>query len=222
MGPLTVRKNPDADVARGAKPDETAGFAISVAARVLSIAGAGQTLASAEAVDALEDRIDRFVVVSHGHWQLKGVLDPLEVFEVGVRGEAPFAPPADAEKAWRVQWSSTAWIPMREMRHRLPAERDAFVGRREDLVDLVARVDAGARLVSLLGIGGTGKTRLALRYGWITLGSWPGGAWFCDLSDARDVNGIAYAVATALDVPLGKADPIAHLGNAIAGRGRHS
>jgi predicted ATPase/class 3 adenylate cyclase len=220
VGPLTVRKNPDVDVARGAKPDETAGFAISVAARVMSIAGPGQTLASAEAVDELEDRIDRFVVVSHGHWQLKGVLDPLEVFEVGVRGEAPFAPPKDAEKAWRVQWSSTTWIPMREMRHRLPAERDAFVGRRDDLVDLVARVDAGARLVSLLGIGGTGKTRLALRYGWITLGSWPGGAWFCDLSDARDVNGIAYAVATALDVPLGKADPIAHLGNAIAGRGR--
>ena len=85
---------------------------------------------------------------------------------------APFTPPPDAAKAYRVVRHGDLWLPMRQIRHRLPAERDAFVGRGEDLVELVAPLLGGARLVSLLGIGGTGKTRLALRYGWTWLGTW--------------------------------------------------
>jgi DNA-binding winged helix-turn-helix (wHTH) protein len=55
--------------------------------------------------------------------------------------------------------------PAREVRHSLPAERDAFVGRAEALAWLSQRTQSGARLVSVLGIGGTGKTRLATRFG---------------------------------------------------------
>jgi len=43
--------------------------------------------------------------------------------------------------------------------------------------------------------------------------------WFCDLAQARSVDGIASAVALGLDVPLDKDDPVARLGTAIAGRG---
>ena len=78
---------------------------------------------------------------------------------------------------------------------------------------------AGARLVSLLGIGGTGKTRLARRFAWTWLGEFPGGAWFSGLSAARNVDGIVRAVAQGLDVPLGIDDPVVQLGHAIAGRG---
>ena len=52
------------------------------------------------------------------------------------------------------------------------------------------------------------------------LADWPGGAWFCDLSEARSVEGIQHAVAKALQVPLGRDDPGIQLGHAIAGRGR--
>ncbi|MEL6346588.1 MAG: tetratricopeptide repeat protein, partial [Myxococcota bacterium] len=48
----------------------------------------------------------------------------------------------------------------------------------------------------------------------------PGGVWFCDLSEARQHDAMAYAVARALDVPLANRDPIAQLGHAIASRGR--
>ena len=72
---------------------------------------------------------------------------------------------------------------------------------------MARRLDDGARLVTVLGIGGTGKTRLVNHYGWTWLGDWPGGAWFCDLSEARSVDGIVHAVARALDVPLGKDEP---------------
>jgi len=71
----------------------------------------------------------------------------------------------------------------------------------------------------VLGIGGTGKTRLVTRFGWSWLGDFPGGVWFCDLSQARSAGGIVYAVAEALAVPLGKEEPVVQLGNAIAARG---
>jgi predicted ATPase len=81
------------------------------------------------------------------------------------------------------------------------------------------RFEAGARLVSVLAIGGAGKTRIVTRYGWDALGDLPGGVWFCDLTQARTPDGIVHAVAQGLDVALGKDDPLAQLGHAIAGRG---
>lgn len=74
--------------------------------------------------------------------------------------------------------------------------------------------------MTVLGIGGTGKTRLVTRYSWSYLGDWPGGVWFCDLFEARGIDGIVSVVARSLDVPLGTEDPVFQLGLAIAGRGR--
>src|SRR5207245_961073 len=71
-----------------------------------------------------------------------------------------------------------------------------------------------------LGPGGAGKTRLARRFGWSALESFPGGVWFCDLSEARSLDGVLSCVAAALDVPLERGDPAVQLGHAIAGRGR--
>ena len=44
--------------------------------------------------------------------------------------------------------------------------------------------------------------------------------WFCDLTEARDLNGIASIVATSLGIQLGHGDPVEQLGHAIAGRGQ--
>ncbi len=105
-------------------------------------------------------------------------------------------------------------------KHFLPAERDPFVGRASDLAALDERVAGGHRLVSVLGLGGTGKTRLVVQHARRSLPHLPGGAWFCDLTEARSAHGIVSAVAAALDVPLGKDDPVVQLGHALAGRGR--
>ncbi|MGH7724653.1 MAG: tetratricopeptide repeat protein [Candidatus Eiseniibacteriota bacterium] len=107
-----------------------------------------------------------------------------------------------------------------DSRRSLPAERDPFVGREADLETLESSLAADSRLVTLLGPGGMGKTRLAVRHGWKGHGAWPGGVWFCDLTDARDVHGILSAVAGALAIPIGRGDAIGQLGHAIAGRGR--
>jgi predicted ATPase/class 3 adenylate cyclase len=221
VGAVTLRENAASDIARGAKPREVEGIAKPLAARIMALAGGGQTLLSAAASQALGDRLPAGAQLeSHGHYRLKGVESPLQIFELGVPGQAPFVPPADADKGYRVVLAGDLWRPLREVRHNLPAERDAFVGRREELRTLATRLDAGARLVSVLGVGGTGKTRLVRRYGWSWLGDWPGGIYFCDLSEARSLEGIVFAVASALSVPLGKDDAVVQLGHAIAGRGR--
>ena len=216
-GPLHLRENSPADIARGAKLVEVEGLAKPVAARVTALAQGGQTLLTAEAHAALGETGLR--IETHGHWRMKGVNEPMEIFEVGESG-APVTPPPDAERAYRVVREGERWMPVREVRHSLPRERDAFIGREADLQALAGRLAAGAALVTVLGVGGTGKTRLVTRYGWTWLGEWPGGAWFCDLSEARGADGIISAVACGLDVPLGTDDPVNQLGHAIAGRGK--
>ena len=221
VGLVSLRPNPPEDVARGAKPVEVDGLALPIAARVMSVALGAQTLLSADARLALGVVPQR--VVSHGHWRMHGVADPVELFEVGDIGEgsvAPFKAPPDGAKVYRVMRQGELWQPVREVRHSVPAERDSFVGRQEPLQVLAKKFDDGARLVSVLGMGGTGKTRLVTRFAWTVLGDYPGGVWFCDLSQARSVDGIHFAVTKGLDVPLGKADPVVQLAHAIAGRGR--
>ncbi|MEM6925513.1 MAG: tetratricopeptide repeat protein [Myxococcota bacterium] len=216
VGDVVLRDNPPQDVARGAKPLEVEGLAKPTAARVMSVARGRQTLATSQAV---HDLSPAWSSTSHGHWQLGGIREPLELFGIHRPAELPTSPPPDGAKAWRVVRADGGWRPVRATAHQLPRERDPFVGREPDLYALQDLLDRNTPLTTVVGAGGTGKTRLVTRLGWRCLGENPGGVWFCDLSEARDVEGLAHAVAGTLDVVLGS-DPIAQLGHAIAGRGR--
>jgi predicted ATPase/class 3 adenylate cyclase/Tfp pilus assembly protein PilF len=218
VGPITLRENSSADRALGATPFEVDGIALPVAARVSALAGGGQTLVTESVLRDIAT--SSAVVQDFGFWRLKGVKDPLQIFGIRETTAAPLAPPDEAPKGYRVTRVDNSWCPTRELPNNLTRERDAFVGR-AGLIDALAdRVEAGARLITLLGIGGIGKTRTALHFAHAHLGEFAGGAWFCDLSQANTVDGILNAVAQALGVPLGKTDPVEHLGAAIAGRGR--
>jgi predicted ATPase/class 3 adenylate cyclase/Flp pilus assembly protein TadD len=216
VGPLTLRSNPADDVARGAKRVEVEGVAKAVAARVMSVARGGQTLLTATARESLG--ATALPTRSHGWWRLKGLAEPLELFEAG-EADTLFEPPADSDKVHRVVRRGAHWLPAREIGHSLPPEPDAFIGRDDALRALGGLIDAGAHLICIHGMGGAGKTRLALHYGWRWLGDFAAGVWFCDLSAARDLEGIVRAVSQGLQVPLGRADAVTQLGQAIAGRG---
>ena len=217
-GAVKIRATPAAHVERGARPADLDGLAKPVVARVMSMATGGQTLLTGAAREQLGSTPHG--VASHGHWHLKGVDEPIEVFEVGPPG-APLQAPADAEKAYRVIRRADVWIPLCDLRHSLPAERDTFFGRQAILHKLGQRFfEDHARLVSLLGSGGMGKTRLAQRFGWVRLGEFPGGVWFCDLSQSTTLDGLVQAVAQGLDLLLGNDDPVEAIGRALAGRGR--
>src|SRR5262249_34410699 len=97
-----------------------------------------------------------------------------------------------------------------------------FVGRAAALSDLAERVGREA-LVTILGPPGMGKTRLAVEYALASLGGFPGGAWFCDLTGERDLEGLCASVGRALGIPLvpGETAAVAaQLGRALAGRNR--
>ena len=216
-GQLSLLEAPSEHLAIGAKRFEADGMAKIVAARMLAIACARQTLVTADVrFDAtLASRSWR----SHGFWLAKGLAEPFEVFEarLGTRGEEA---PTDDRKCHRVVRMRDLWIPAREVQHSLPAERDAFVGRTQVLQGLLSSLESGARLISLCGMGGIGKTRLAIRFGWLNLAAFPGGVWFCDLSQVRSLDGLCSAVARGLGVTIAGGDPLDLLGRVIAGRSR--
>jgi predicted ATPase/DNA-binding NarL/FixJ family response regulator len=81
----------------------------------------------------------------------------------------------------------------------LPAEATTFVGRRRELSEIRSRL-ATARLVSLVGPGGVGKTRLSLRTGSDLARGFSDGAWFAELAEVRDPALVPNAVLAALDL----------------------
>ena len=121
-------------------------------------------------------------------------------------------------KGYRVVQRGSRWVPARRVRNNLPADKDLFVGR-DDALQKLNDALAEHRLLTLVGIGGVGKTRLATHFARAWLGEFPGGVAFCDLSKARSLDGVMVAVAQALDISLGKSDPAAQLADAIASRG---
>jgi predicted ATPase/DNA-binding SARP family transcriptional activator len=83
----------------------------------------------------------------------------------------------------------------------LPRQLTSFVGRERERAD-IAQLLGRARLVTLTGPGGCGKTRLALKVAADTLARLPDGAWFVDLAGLSDDALVAQATALAVGVPI--------------------
>ena len=196
VGPVILRENSADDVARGAKPIEVEGLAKPTAARVMSVAAGGQTLLTPEARDDLGS--SALKVQSHGHWMIKGVADPIELFEVGEAGSR-FVAPLDGEKVFRVVRVDDWWMPVRDIPNNLPLQPSSFIGREKEIEEVKAAL-AAARLVTLLGMGGLGKTRLSLQVATEVMHQFTDGVWFIDLSPIRDADLVAGEAAHALGV----------------------
>ena len=81
----------------------------------------------------------------------------------------------------------------------LPAEATSFIGRRHELAELRKKLTT-ARLVSLVGPGGVGKTRLAIRMGTDLKRGFRDGAWVVELAKVRDAALVGNATLAALDL----------------------
>ena len=89
--------------------------------------------------------------------------------------------------------------PARVAKHNLPAPVASIVGRERELIDLRAML-THHRLVALTGIGGIGKTRLALEFATSVADAYADGVWFVDLAPVSDPGLVVNAVASALGV----------------------
>ena len=217
VGPVILRENSAADVTLGAKLLEVDGLAKPTAARVMSLARGGQTLITTEARDELGHT--EFKVESHGHWMVKGVADPIEIFEVAPPAARCVAP-EDTEKVFRVVRAAEWWMPVSDIPNNLPQQSTSFIGREAELDEVKALLHKG-RLLTLLGMGGLGKTRLELQVAAESIHLFPDGAWFIDLSPLRDEALVVAEAAQVLGVQRGSRPSVAAVAlRPSASRGR--
>ncbi len=109
-----------------------------------------------------------------------------------LKSQRPLAPPQAAHRF------PDADTPAN--RHNLPPNPTSFVGRDEELGQLATLLDdAQVRLLTLVGLGGVGKTRLALQAAAQQLAHFPDGVWYVDLVPLQTVDEVFTAVATLLD-----------------------
>jgi predicted ATPase/class 3 adenylate cyclase len=187
---------------------------VNIAARVAAAGHGGQVLLSGAAWTRVASELPYLgmpVSRSLGAFRLRGVSDSVTLVELL---------PASL--------SHRRFGPLRAPRERLgnvPAPRQDLVGRAEELDTLRQWMSEGAPLISILGPGGMGKTRLATHFGALEAdaGAWEGGVWRCDLEEALTADDLCHAVGRALGVPLSAdgdgSTPSERLGRALAGCG---
>ncbi len=154
-------------------------------ARVLALAHGGQTLVTQATRELLEDDAPPEVELTDlGVHKLKDLRRSERVFQLTDLASPEQFPPVHARSAYRTN---------------LPNLLTNFVGRERELIDL-RELLTRARLVTLTGPGGAGKTRLAKQLALDAAAGTPGGAWFVDLAPLEDPKLVDRTVATALDL----------------------
>ena len=86
---------------------------------------------------------------------------------------------------------------LKQARHNLPVMPTEFIGRQSEVDELRALIDHHRR-VTISGVGGCGKTRLAIEVAATSADRFPGGVWFVDLTTERDGNQVANRAINAL------------------------
>jgi hypothetical protein len=156
------------------------GPALNRAARVMAAGHGGQILASA-ATAALADGFDLVDLGLHPLRDLSGVHRIFQVRAEGLRSNFPPLRTLDC-------------VP-----GNLPVQTSSFVGRQAAVEELVTAVRS-QRLVTLTGVGGVGKTRLALQVAGEILPEFPDGVWLIELAPLGDPAALPDAVATGLGI----------------------
>jgi predicted ATPase/class 3 adenylate cyclase len=159
------------------------GSAVNRAARLMSVACGGQVLVSQTVEQLLkDDRIRDVELVDLGVHLLRDLSRSERIFQVAAPGIARTFPPLRTVDVFAGN---------------LPSQSSPFFGREADLAALTELL-AKYRLVTLLGPGGVGKTRLALQAVAGLLEEHPDGVWLCELASVRDPATIGAFVATTL------------------------
>jgi len=87
----------------------------------------------------------------------------------------------------------------RLQRNNLPAQLSSFIGREAEIIE-IKQLLAGTRLLTLTGVGGSGKTRLALQVAADLVDEYPDGVWLVELAPASDADLVTQLTAKALGI----------------------
>ncbi|MCU1678959.1 MAG: adenylate/guanylate cyclase protein, partial [Frankiales bacterium] len=166
--------------------DDYFGTPVVVAKRLCDRAAAGQILTTGVVTGAIPTGGGP-AVRTIGALELKGLADPVEAVEVMWDGIARTPAPATAPAVHVVRPPALAPPP------------DPFVGRDAELAALAGLLRR-TRLVTVVGPGGVGKTRLAGHLVDAVAADYPDGVWCCALAPVSSDGQVLDAVATALRV----------------------
>jgi predicted ATPase/class 3 adenylate cyclase len=161
------------------------GNPVNRAARLMSAAHGGQIVVSLATEELARDHLPGgAALVDLGEHRLRDLARPERLFQLVVPGLPSEFPPL----------RSLETLPSN-----LPAQLTTFVGREEELTGIGDALQA-SRLVTITGVGGVGKTRLALQVAAEVLPRFPDGAWLCELAVADDAESMAQIIASTFGV----------------------
>ena len=162
------------------------GLSVHEAARVASAAHGGQVLVSEATAGLVDGRLPAAVELRDlGRHALKDFPQPRHLFQLTHPDLGLAFPPPRTLTA---------------RGHNLPSPAASFVGRASELAEVQRLVLGSDRLVSIVGSGGMGKSRLAIELGWSVLSWFTEGVWFVGLADVGGPAGIVPAMCDALGV----------------------
>ena len=172
------------------------GGTLNRAARIMSAAHGGQVLLSQATFDLLSGRLPDSISLRE--------LGPVRLRDLSA-----------AERLYQLVHPSLRhdFPALRSLEHtpnNLPQHATSFVGRERELGE-VAKVLERARLLTLVGVGGIGKTRLALQVAADVLDDHPDGVWFVELAAIADQSAVTHAVAKVLGVAEEQGHPLADI-----------
>jgi class 3 adenylate cyclase len=183
--PLKVRMGLHTGVAE-VRGGDYYGTAVNRAARVAAVAHGGQIVASAATADLVRDDLSPEVaLLDLGEHRLRDLGRPERIAAVthpDLPADFPALRSLDAYPG------------------NLPVQRSSFVGRAEDLAGVRVALE-GSPVITLTGVGGVGKTRLALQVAADVVARFPDGAWFVDLGPVLDAGYVAAALSASLLLP---------------------
>jgi predicted ATPase/class 3 adenylate cyclase len=176
-------------------------LAVHQAARVTAAGHGGQVVLSEEVV-ALLSADARAHATALGRFRVRDFEQPVELFEYRSAGTPTSFPPLRVASADQ---------------HNLPGRLGPFVNRVDELAALQAAC-VPSSVVTLVGPGGVGKTRLSVEHGGRSLHRWPDGAWFIDLAGVADDSAVLPEFLDVLDLPDGGEQPARAIRDALTER----
>jgi predicted ATPase/DNA-binding CsgD family transcriptional regulator len=186
LAPMRLRVCVDTGPAGPGSGDGYPGVVVDRAARLLELAHAGQVLVSGAAATLVAGRLP------DGAW----------LADLGSHRLADLGP---AERMMQLchpggRVDFPALKSLDSFAHNLPVQLASFIGRDAEMRE-VRGLLAGNRLVTLIGAGGAGKTRLAFQVAATVIAEFPAGAWQVDLAPLTDPALIPVTVTRALGLP---------------------
>jgi predicted ATPase len=162
------------------------GAVVNRAARLMSVAHGGQVVVSNATEELVRDILPEGVqLVDLGEHLLADLGRPERVFQVTTPLLDQQFPPLRSVSAYPGN---------------LPHQRTAFIGRHDDLREVTAMI-AEPGVVTLTGVGGVGKTRLAIQAAAESVYRYRDGVWFIDLGPLADDSSVPATVASVLMLP---------------------